>query len=347
MTVTPEPPSAGRIVLHTVDSIVLADNAMRDPARRTIPVYLPPGYDSRPDQRYPVVYLLAGFNGRGTTFLNDAVWDENLPQRMDRLIASGAVRPMIVVMPDCLTRLGGSQYINSGATGRYEDHLVEELVPWIDGSYRTLASRDCRAVMGKSSGGYGALMLAMRHPDVFGLTASHSGDLYFELCYKPAFVAYARAIGKLGGLDALLRKLHTHRPRDAAYRAVVNTLAMASCYSPNPDAPHGFDLPFDPVTAELDEQVWARWLDWDPVHLVGKYREALASLRLIYLDAGLQDEFNLQFGARIFCGKLAQAGIRFVHEEFEDSHLNIPYRFDVSLAAISQSMAPMADRMPS
>jgi enterochelin esterase family protein len=329
----------GRVVTESFTSAVLAHNPLGDPARRAIPVYLPPGYDTG-TQRYPTLYLLAGFNGRGTTLLNDTVWDENIADRLDRLIASGAMRPMIVVMPDCLTRLGGSQYINSSATGRYEDHLVDELVPHVDRTYRTLAARDFRAVCGKSSGGYGALMLAMRHPDVFGAVASHSGDLYFELCYKPAFVTYAREIGRFGGLDHLLAHLHTIRPRDAGYKAIVNTLAMASCYSPNPDARHGFDLPFDPHTAEIIEPVWARWLAWDPVHLVDGYRAALASLRLVYVDAGSKDEFNLQFGARILCERLRRHGIGVLHEEFDDGHLNIPYRFDVSFAALSRAMPP-------
>ncbi|MEX5745141.1 alpha/beta hydrolase [Massilia sp. X63] len=330
---------SGRIVVENFASSVLFNNPLGDPALRQVPVYLPPGYDADTDMRYPTVYLLAGFNGRGTVFLNDTPGDETIAQRMDRLIAAGTIRPMILVMPDCLTRLGGSQYINSSATGRYEDHLVGELVPWIDARYRTRATRDARAIAGKSSGGYGALIQAMRHPDVFGLAASHSGDLYFELCYKPAFVKYAGAIGKLGGLDGLLRNLHTLRPRDAGYRAAVNTLAMASCYSPNPQAPHGFDLPFEPHTAEIIDAVWARWLEWDPVHLVGRHEDALRSLRLLYLDAGSMDEFHLQYGARIFCNKLAERGIPFVHEEFEDSHLNIPYRFDSSLAAISRAMS--------
>ena len=330
---------SGRIVLDTIESSVLANNRMGDPARRQVPVYLPPGYDARGDTRYPTVYLLAGFNGRGTVFLNDTPWDETIAQRMDRLIASGTIRPMIVVMPDCLTRLGGSQYINSEATGRYEDHLVQELVPWIDQRYRTLPARGCRAVVGKSSGGYGALMLAMRRPELFGLAASHSGDMYFELCYKPAFVQYAAAIGRLGGIDRVMAELHTIRPRDAAYRAVVNTLAMASCYSPDPQAPHGFVLPFDAHTAEIDEAVWARWLAWDPVHLVARHQDALRSLRLLYLDAGSRDEFHLQYGARIFCNRLRERGIPFVHEEFEDGHLNIPYRFDNSLTALSKAMS--------
>lgn len=323
-----------------ISSSVLSDNALGDPTQRTAGVYLPPGYDSS-RQRYPVVYVLVGFNSRGTMLMNDSPWDENIAQRMDRLIASGTVQPMILVMPDCLTRYGGSQYLNSSATGRYEDHLLQELVPFIDRNYRTIAERGCRAVIGKSSGGYGAIMLAMRQPQVFGLAASHSGDMYFELCYKPAFIACVRELQKYdGGLAAFLRELRTIRPRDAGYHTLLNTVAMASCYSPNPDAPHGFDLPFDPRTGEIIEPVWQRWLAWDPVHLAARHADALQSLDLLFVDAGQRDEFNLQFGARIFCDKLQQLGIRHVHEEFDDGHLNIPYRYDISLQRISHQIGP-------
>lgn len=327
----------GQVIIETIDSRVPQGNALGDPTLSHVPVYLPPGYDGR-QRRYPSVYVLSGFNGRGTMQLNDTPGDETPPQRLDRLIASGAVQPMVVVMPDCLTRLGGSQYINSSATGRYEDHLIGELVPFVDAKYRTVAHRNARAVAGKSSGGYGAVMLAMRHPQVFGLTASHSGDMYFELCYKPFFVDFARGIGKFGGLGAFCDKLHTIRPRDASYRSILNTIAMTACYSPNPHSPQGFDLPFDPASAELDEATWARWLECDPVHLVERHLDALKSLRLIYLDAGIDDEFNLQFGARIFCNKLRKFDVGFVHEEFNDSHMNIPYRYDHSFMAISEAI---------
>ena len=327
----------GRVVIETVASTVLQGNALGDPGARQLAIYLPPGYDAG-ERRYPSVYVLSGFNGRGTMLLNDTPWDDNMAQRMDRLIASGKVEPMIVVMPDCLTRLGGSQYLNSSATGRYADYLLDEIVPLVDASYRSIAQRDSRAVMGKSSGGYGALMLAMRQPQLFGMAASHSGDLHFALCYQPAFVRYVREIGRFGGLAAFLRDLRTIRPRDAAYHSLVNTVAMAACYSPNPDAPHGFDLPFEPSTGEIVEAVWARWLECDPVHIAARHAATLRSLRQLYLDAASSDEFNLQYGARILCGKLEQLGVPVAYQEFNAGHLNIPYRFDVSLEAISRSM---------
>lgn len=329
--------SQGTVIIETIASEVLRGNPLGDPFVRRVPIYLPPDYDAS-NKHYPVVFVLTGFTGRGMMLLNDAAWEETLPQRMDRLIAEGAVQPMILVMPDCFTRIGGSQYINSSAVGRYEDHIVQELVTYVDQNYRTTANRDSRAVVGKSSGGYGSLILAMRHPETFGIMASHSGDTYFELCYKLDFPAALRGLKKYGGLDKFWDGISTIRPRDKDFNATLNTIAMAACYSPNPDAPHGFDLPFDTETGELREDVWARWLEWDPVMLVDKHRDALKSLRLIYLDAGLRDEFNLQYGARIFAKRLKERGINFVHEEFDDGHFNIQYRYDVSLKAISNAI---------
>jgi enterochelin esterase family protein len=329
--------SQGTVIIETIASEVLRGNPLGDPFVRRVPVYLPPDYDAS-NKHYPVVFVLTGFTGRGTMLLNDAAWEETLPQRMDRLITEGKVQPMILVMPDCFTRIGGSQYINSSAVGRYEDHLVQELVAYVDQNYRTTADRNSRAVVGKSSGGYGSLILAMRHPETFGIMASHSGDTYFELCYKPDFPAALNGLTKYGGLDKFWHGIPTIRPRGKEFNALLNTIAMAACYSPNPHAPYGFDLPFDIETGELREDVWARWLEWDPVKLVDKHLDALKSLRLIYLDAGLRDEFNLQYGARIFVKRLKERGINFVHEEFDDGHFNIQYRYDVSLKAISSAI---------
>ena len=172
------------MILEEFESEVLRGNPAGDPHVRIVPVYLPPSYGLEPGRRYPVTFVLTGFTGRGRMLLNDNPWSPSLPERMDALIARGACEEMILVMPDCFTRYGGSQYLNSSATGRYEDHVVAELVPHVDRTYRTLAGREHRGVMGKSSGGYGALALAMRHPDRFGGVASHSGDLYFEYCYR-------------------------------------------------------------------------------------------------------------------------------------------------------------------
>jgi S-formylglutathione hydrolase FrmB len=327
------------VVDLTFASAVLRGNPLGDPAERRIPIYLPPDYDSS-SARYPVVYFLAGFSSRGTTLLNEAAWGETMPQRLDRLIHGGAIRPLIMVMPDCMTKLGGSQYINSEATGRYEDHLVRELIPFVDATYRALPRREQRVVMGKSSGGYGATILAMRHPDLFGIAVDHSGDKYFELCYKADIPKWVAGLAAYGNSAAEFLRSFPQPPQDRGryWFDVVNMLAMASCYAPNPASPVGFDLPFDEYTGELRDDVWRRWLAHDPVELVAHHAEALRSLRLYFLDCGRFDEHHLQYGARIYTRRLTALGIPYAYEEFDGGHTNVAYRYDVSLRAVSLAL---------
>lgn len=330
--------AGSKIVTKTYVSRVLQGNYLDDPTTRRVPVYLPPGYEEA-SLSYPVLYLLVGYTGRGTMLLNESAWEENIQSRLDRLIVSGAIPPMIVVMPDCFTRYGGSQYINSAGTGNYQDHIVREIVPWVDQEFRTKADRDHRAVAGKSSGGYGSLMLGMSHPEVFGSVACHSGDMYFELCYGGDFPRYLRAIQRFGGLDKFLKNFQQIHPKDGDFFAVIETAAMASCYSPNTLSTYGFDLPFDEFSGEWNNDVWRRWKEWDPIELIESYAQALSSLRLLYLDCGTRDEFNLQFGARTFCSRLARRGIPYRYEEFDDGHREVQYRYDVSFKAIGEVMS--------
>jgi len=328
--------TASQIVIEEFHSRALEGNPLGDPAKRRVPVYLPPDYD--PAQRYPSVYLLAGFGSRGLKFLNDDLWEENIQQRLDRLIAAGSVRPLLAVMPDCSTRYGGSQYLNSSATGKYADSLLE-LVEFIDGKYPTLAAAETRATAGHSSGGFGALWLAMHHADVFGLVADHSGDTCFELVYRPAFgdlLRYAERVGE-EGLRGLLADPGTGLQNGAPYLA-LDLLSMASVYSPNPGAPLGFDLPFELTTGQLRAEVWARWLANDPLLAVQEHAAALRSLRLLYIDCGRFDEYNLLYGARLLTERLRALDIPFQYEEYEGNHRSTKPRYDLSLAAISAAM---------
>lgn len=303
---------------------------------RRVPVYLPAKYDE--GKRYPTLYLLAAFGGRGLKFLNDDLWEENIQARLDRLIAAGQVRPMIVVMPDASTRYGGSQYLNSQGTGNYEDHILE-LVAFIDERYATVPQAGARAVAGHSSGGFGSLWLAMKHPDVFGLVADHSGDKGFELAYQPEFVELLRYVESAGekALAELLRDPGAGL-RAGAPHSVLNLLAMASVYSPNAKAPIGFDLPMDLRTGQLRPDVWERWLAHDPCASVRVHADALRSLRLLYIDCGRFDEYNLLYGARMFVEKLRDHKIPHRYEEYDGSHRNMKHRYDISFAAISAAI---------
>lgn len=328
------------VTIVSVDSRALAGNALGDPHVREVPVWLPPGYESG-GERVPVVYFLAGFAGGGRLLLSESLWGETLPQRLERLTRAGAIRPLLVVMADCLTRLGGSQYINSPATGRYEDHLVQELVPFVDATFRTVAHRDGRALMGKSSGGYGATVLAMRHPDHFAAAVDHSGDKYFELCYKADIPAAVAALARYEHSPARFLAGFPQPPpeRGRHWFALVNLLAMAACYSPNPDSELSFDLPFDPYSGELRNDVWARWLAHDPVALAAAHAAALRRLTLYYLDCGRWDEHHLQLGNRVYCARLRALGVPHLYEEFDGGHMNVAHRYDGSLARLSAVLA--------
>jgi enterochelin esterase family protein len=321
-----------------MESRVLRGNRPGDPNLREVPVYLPPGYDDSPKRRYPVVVVLTGFTGSGRMLLNRSNFTEAIDLRMDRLIATGRARPMILVMPDCYTRYGGSQYLNSSATGRYEDHVVHEIVPWIDSRYRTKGDRAHRGVMGKSSGGYGAMVLGMKHPGVFGALASHSGDAYFEYCYLPDFPKAIDGLRKHGGVEGFMRAFEKAPRKKHDLVGVLNIIAMAACYGPRPRAPLGFDLPFDLDTGRLDERVWDRWLRLDPVRMIPQHAAALRKLRLLFIDVGTRDEYNLHHGARILRRTLRRHGIRHVYEEFDDGHMDISYRYDASLARMSRAL---------
>jgi len=316
---------------HT--SRALEGNALGDPAERDIHAYLPPEYEKDAARRFPVVYCLTGFTGTGEMLLNVDPWAPNLPQRLEALRARGLAGPMILVMPDCFTRLGGSQYLNSSAVGAYEDYLIEEIIPLIDARLRTIREPAGRGVMGKSSGGYGAIVHAMRHPEIFGAVACHSGDMYFEYCYLPDFPKAAAGLRRHGGLIPFLKAFDEEARKTNDSVSILNIVAMAAAYSPNPASETmGIDLPFDQETGEIREAVWERWLAHDPVRLLPACADALRAARLVYLDCGTRDEFNLHLGARIFARRLQALDIPHVHEEFDDGHMRITYRYERSLS---------------
>ena len=332
---------AGRVDTPYLESTVLQGNLPGDPVERMLPIYLPPGYDDDPKRRYPVIYVLAGHGGSGPLMLAPSAWGESFPERIDRLIVSGAMPPVIAVLPDCWTIFGGAQYINSTALGRYEDYLTDELIPYVDAMYRTLAERQHRGITGKSSGGYGAMVQAMRHPELFGSFASHSGDIYFEFGYLPDMAKLHANLMRFGGLEGYIAAIPTYKPKDhMPFFSVLGMLCYGAAFAPNPAAHRGFDMPIDDETGALREDVWARWLEWDPVRMIDQpeYIAAWRQMDYIYLDCGLWDELNFQIGTRILSQKLTALGIAHDFELFNDGHINVPYRYDVSLPRLAKAL---------
>lgn len=331
----------GRLQIETLSSLVLKGNPLGDPTRREIPVYLPPGFGETRGKRFGLIVYLPGFTGGGRSVVNYNPWKENLVERFDRLVASGKAAPAVLAIADGFTAFGGAQYVNSSATGRYEDHIAEELVPFLEDKLGIGGRPEARAVVGKSSGGFGALHLAMARPGLFGHLASHSGDMGFDVCYGPDILKFCAVVdrGFGGSAERFARAFLASRKKDSFDHSALNVLAMSACYSPNPRSPVGFDVPCEVRTAALRGDVWRRWLAFDPVELAGTRTAALKRLKTLFFDCGRRDEFFLQFGARRLALKLKALGVRHIHEEHDGGHFDMNERYDRSLALLSKRLA--------
>jgi hypothetical protein len=335
-------PLRGRFDEVDFESEALRGNALGDPNVRPLWVYLPPGYDDDPDRRYASVYQIQGLTGQIDMWRNRSAFRPSVPELFDELFASGEVPPCVVVWVDCWTSLGGSQFLDSPGTGRYHTYLCDEVVPWVDERYRTLGAPEHRGIAGKSSGGYGAMVTPMLRPDVFGGLATHAGDALFEACYLPELRESARALRE--DYDGSYDKFwEDFRSRPAFTKKTDNVLlndwCMAACYSADDDGT--VRLPFDPATGELVDEVWKRWLAWDPVRMVPGHAEALRSLKAIYIDAGTRDEWYLDLGAEAFRRALERIGVTDVFFElFDAGHGGIEYRYPIGLKYLAERLSP-------
>jgi S-formylglutathione hydrolase FrmB len=329
-------PLAGRLEWHLVHSEVLRGNPLGDPHVRPLLVYVPPDVDGP----VPVIYQLQGFTGQVDMWGNRAALRPTYLERLDELFADPEVPRALVVHVDAWTSLGGSQFVDSPATGRYSTYLATDVVDFVDRTYDTLADRDRRALAGKSSGGYGAMVDAMLHPDVFGALATHAGDAGFELCYLPDLARAARALRDRhdGSWDAFLAD-HAGRPAmsEATDGDLLNAYAMAACYSADDDGT--VRHPVDPATGTLDDGIWARWQAWGPVRMAATHGEALRSMRAIWIDAGRRDEFSLDLGAQAFAAACEAVGATVTaFELFDGTHAAIEYRYPLAIRHLAHAL---------
>lgn len=332
----------GRYEEVLFESEVLKDNLLHDPYKRPLWIYLPPGYEDEPERRYPSIYMIQGLTGQLDMWRNRAPFRKNFPELVDDVFATTETPPCILVWVDCWTSYGGSQFLDSPATGRYHTYLCDEVVPWIDAHYRTLPQREHRGIAGKSSGGYGAMITPMLRSDLWGGLATHAGDALFEMCYLPEFPASVRALRD--NYDGSFEKFwNDFRSRPAFSKrsdhTLLNDYCMAACYSADLDGT--VNLPYDTQTGQLIPETWERWLAWDPVRMVPMHAEALQSMKAIYIDAGRRDEFYLDLGATAFHRALSEIGVTDVFFElFDATHMSIEYRYPLSLIYLAARLAP-------
>jgi S-formylglutathione hydrolase FrmB len=327
----------GDVRIDFVTSPALADNPLGDPAERPVVVYVPPGYDAESSRRYPVHYVLHGYTGSAAALLASRPWERNNPiQWIDALIAEKKMAPGMLAIVDGFTRLGGSQYVDSIHNGNYATYTVRDVVGHVDATYRTIAREGGRAVLGKSSGGFGAMHLVLEHPGVFAAFASHSGDSYFRYAHPSAFPDVGRTLEKFDfDIAAFVESFEAKNKRAPAEFSTMEMLAYASAYSPASARAFDLDLPFDRRTGALREDVFARWTAFDPAERVGAKKAELGRLRLRFLDCGRRDEYGLDIGARLVTQRIRDLGLEAVHQEFDDDHRNVGYRYAASLPALA------------
>ena len=333
----------GRFTDHVFESEALIGNPLGDPHRRPVYVYTPPAYEAEPDRRFPTVYVIQGLTGQVDMWRNRKAFRANTPELVDDQFATEGQAPAIVVYVDCWTSLGGSQYLDSPGTGRYQTYLCDEVIPWVDATWRTLPEAAHRAVAGKSSGGYGAMILPMHRPDRFGALATHAGDALFEACYGPDMAKAARVLRD--HYDGSFERFWTEfRQQTGPIRSrdfePVNMWCMAACYSTDPDGT--VRLPFDPATGRLVPEIWERWLEKDPVRMVAGHADALRGLRGIWIDSGKSDEFYLDLAAEAFRRELDAIGVTepTVHFELvEGTHADLEHLYAPAIGWLAERIS--------
>jgi enterochelin esterase-like enzyme len=294
-----------RVMVH---GKALEGNLEGDSPDRDVTVYLPPGYADDQARRYPVVYLLHGYGGRDDTFTSRLA---TLAESSDRLAGAQGFSPAIVVMPNAFSLHKGSMYSNSPTTGDWERFIAEDLVAYIDDHYRTLPNRMSRGLAGHSMGGYGALRIGMKRPDVF-----------FGLYIMSACCLTANRNPNVETMTAA-EAIKTREQAEEAARAPgfgpsVN-LASAAAWSPNPKNPPLYlDLPVK--DGKVRPEIVAKWVANAPIEMLEQHTSALKSYYAIAIDIGNKD--GLLAANRQLHEAMTRLRIPHSYEEYDGDHTN-------------------------
>lgn len=315
--------ASGKLVDVKVHSRALAGNLLKDSADQQVAVYLPPSYDTSPSKRFPAIYFLHGYSAENQVMERGKQFHDLL----NRLIADGTVREMIVVVPNGRNAYYGSFYTNSSVGGNWEDFISRDLVSYVDSNYRTIPQAASRGIAGHSMGGYGSIVLGMKHPDVFGALYSLSA-------------CCTATLADLGPSNSAWRQALRFKSKDD-FRAdsfnnvyAIALTAMAAAFSPNPDrSPLFVDFPFrlENNTLVPNGDAYTRFQSKLPVYMVTQYTSNLLKLRGIYIDYGVQEEFShIPAGSLALSRELSEHGIPHTFEVYQGDHNNrIPERLEM------------------
>lgn len=285
------------------------ENKFGENPKRSVSVYLPPGYASS-EKRYPVIYFLHGF-------LSDDKMLSPMKELLDYGIEAQKIKPFILVIPDQRTTYDGSFYSNTEVFGNWEDFTTYDLVTYMDTHYRTLAKKESRGITGHSMGGYGALKIAMKHPDIFGsVYAISPGALVIVREYGPNSDSYSQ-----------FSKSETLEELSKTYFGKV-ILAFARSWSPNPNKPPFYvDVPFSYENDQLitNQEVLKKWHANMPFYMIPDYIDNLKKLRAIKLDWGRNAGERFTIMCNMFSQGLENAGITHFSEEYIGTHTSNIY----------------------
>ena len=298
----------------------LSNNLIGDSDVRTINIYLPPTYDIS-DQRYPVVYYLPGhgdINMSGIGF----------PDDIDRLIRSGAMREIIIVVANGRNELDGSFYVNSPVTGNWEDFIAADVVNYVDANYRTIPDAGARGISGHSMGGFGALNIAMHRPDVFSAVYSLSPGLFDENGLAESQIFSSEYVN--GRFVSYQSKIAGMSEEEAKSSMLVLSpdkfiLGYGLAFAPNPEKPPYLDYPYSEVNGQLvrDEAIWKKWESGfgGVAEEIQEYKSNFMSLKGIVVDVGSADEYEwIPKGCDYFDEQLTAAGIPHTYYKHDGTH---------------------------
>jgi enterochelin esterase-like enzyme len=295
---------AGTVEHVTVHGKSLEGNLEGDSPDRPVTVYLPPGYARDEARRYPVVYLLHGYGVRDDTFTNRLA---TLQESADRLAAAPGFSVAIVVTPNAFTLHKGSMYSSSVTTGDWERFVAEDLVAYIDGHYRTIANRMSRGLGGHSMGGYGAIRIGMKRPDVFSSLYIMSGCcLAANRNPRPETMAAVEAI-------------KSREQAAEAERGPSVALASAAAWSPNPKNPPFFvDLPMK--DGRVRPEIVAKWVANAPLEMIDQYAANLKKYYAIAIEVGTSD--TLLASNKRLDEAMTRLKVPHGYEEYDGDHTN-------------------------
>jgi S-formylglutathione hydrolase FrmB len=314
----PLPIPTGTLISATMHSPALEHNLLGDPADQRVDIYLPPGYDARSNRRYPVIYFLHGLLGQPDDFTKPTFQGMTVEGALDTLIAAGKIRAVIAVVPNGRNRYGGSYYANSSVDGNWEDYIVHDLVTYIDSHYRTQPNAKSRGLAGHSMGGFGALRIAMKHPEVFGAVYAMSPccvGIPAELPPSNPVWPMVRSIDSVAEIWSLVNQGKIEP---------LEVVSFTAALLPNPSAPPLYvTLPVvgQPGEEHYDSTVYARWIRETPLNMAARYAANLRRLRGIAFDVGLSDQFaHIPPTTQALSDTLDALRIKHTYERFDGDH---------------------------